>query len=258
MGLTHFPRGLPLLAVLLTACATSTPVVHEGDESAEAVYSWEEARADPSCVVPLCDEARCAVWRCRDLMEVEEPPGVEAPAVVLTKGTYPVVRPLTRPLLRPWTDTGVTTAVREPWEDNPYRWWGHPVAAPTVADPVFEIPWHNWKTREPRVDRQLRHWQCGLRPKEPYEKHHLFPQAREFAIWFKRREIDIHAFTIRLPKSFHQWLHSGGPNGGQWNEAWRQFRKGKQEATAEEMWAFAGELMSRFGVNGPLVPYYCD
>jgi len=32
----------------------------------------------------------------------------------------------------------------------------------------------------------------------------------------------------------------------------------KQEATAEEMWAFAGELMSRFGVNGPLVPYYCD
>jgi hypothetical protein len=24
------------------------------------------------------------------------------------------------------------------------------------------------------------------------------------------------------------------------------------------MWAFAGELMSRFGVNGPLVPYYCD
>ncbi len=258
MGLTHFPRGLPLLAVLLTACATSTPVVHEGDEAAEAVYSWEEARADPSCVVPLCDEARCAVWRCRDVMEVEEPPGVEAPAVVLTKGTYPVVRPLTRPLLRPWTDTGVTTAVREPWEDNPLRWWGHPVAAPSVADPVFEIPWHNWKTREPRVARQLRHWQCSLRPKEPYEKHHIFPQEGRLALWFKAQKIDIHAFTLRLPKSFHQWLHSGGPDGGQWNEAWRQFRRQKEEATAEEMWAFAGELMSRFGVNGPLVPYYCD
>jgi len=260
MGLTHFPRGLPLLAVLLTACATSTPVVHEGDEAAEAVYSWEEARADPSCVVLLCDEARCAVWRCRDVMEVEVPLGVEAPAVVLTKGTYPVVRPLTRPLLRPWTDTGVTTAVREPWEDNPYRWWGHPVAAPTVADPVFEIPWHNWKTREPRVDRQLRHWQCSLRPNEPYEKHHIFPQEEALARWFGRQSIDIHAFTIRLPKGFHQWLHSGGPNGGQWNEAeaWRQFRREKEWANAEQMWAFAGELMSRFGVNGPLVPYYCD
>jgi uncharacterized lipoprotein (TIGR02269 family) len=208
MGSTHFSRGLPLLAVLLTACATLTPLVHEGDEAAEAVSSWEEARADPSCVVPLCDEERCAVWRCRDVVEVEAPRGVEAPA--------------------------------------------------TVADPVFEIPWHNWKTREPRVARHLRHWQCSLRPKEPYEKHHIFPQATEFALWFKRQGIDIHAFTIRLPRSFHQWLHSGGPNGGQWNEAWRQFRRGKQRATAEQMWAFAGELMSRFGVNGPLVPYYCD
>jgi len=259
MGLTHFKHWFPLLAVLLTACATTTPAVHEDDEAADAVYSWEEARADPSCVVPLCDEARCAVWRCQDVVEVEAAGVEEAPSVVLAKGTYPVVvRPLLRPLSRPTTDTHVTTAVREPWEDNPLRWWGHPVAAPTVADPVFEIPWHNWKTREPRVAKQLRHWQCSIRPKEPYEKHHIFPQAVEFALWFKRRGIDIHAFTIRLPKSFHQWLHSGGPNGGQWNEAWRQFRSENLGATAEQMWAFAGELMSRFGVNGPLVPYYCD
>jgi uncharacterized lipoprotein (TIGR02269 family) len=254
MGLTHFKHWFPLLAVLLTACVASTPVVHGSDEASDAVSSWEEARADPSCVVPLCDEERCAIWRCRDVVEVEAPRVVEAPAVVLAKGTYPVVRPLQRP----WTDTGVSTAVREPWEGNPIRWWGHPVAAPTVADPVFEIPWHNWKTREPRVAKQLRHWQCSLRPKEPYEKHHIFPQAMEFALWFKRQGIDIHAFTIRLPKSFHQWLHSGGSSGGQWNAAWRQFQSENLGATAEEMWAFAGELMSRFGVNGPLVPYYCD
>jgi hypothetical protein len=49
-----------------------------------------------------------------------------------------------------------------------------------------------------------------------------------------------------------------GPNGGQWNEAWRRFQDDNQGATAAQMWAFAGELMSRFGVNGPLVPYYCD
>ncbi|WP_309891422.1 hypothetical protein [Archangium sp.] len=116
------------------------------------MYSWEEGRADPSCVVPLCDEERCAIWRCRDVVEVETAGVKESPSVVLVKGTYPVVvRPLLRPLSRPSTDTEVTTAVREPWEPNPNRWWGHPVAAPTVADPVFEIPWHNWKTREPRV-----------------------------------------------------------------------------------------------------------
>jgi len=39
MGLTHLSRGLPLLAVLLTACATSTPVVHESDAAPDAVYS---------------------------------------------------------------------------------------------------------------------------------------------------------------------------------------------------------------------------
>jgi uncharacterized lipoprotein (TIGR02269 family) len=127
-----------------------------------------------------------------------------------------------------------------------------------VADPVFEIPWHNWKTREPRVARQLRHWQCSISPKEPYEKHHIFPQEPLLALWFTAQKIDIHAFTIRIPKSFHQWLHSGGPNGGQWNEAWRQFQRGNRGANAEQMWAFAGELMARFGVNGPLVPYYCD
>ncbi len=261
MGLRYLFRGLPLLAVLLTACATATPVVHEGEEAPDAVDSWEEARADPSCVVPLCDEERCAVWRCRDVVEVESAAAgvAEVPSVVLAKGTYPVVvRPLLRPLSRPSTGTDVTTAVREPWEPNPNRWWGQPVAAPTVADPVFEIPWHNWKTREPRVAKQLRHWQCSIRPKEPYEKHHIFPQAAYLARWFTRRKIDIHAFTIRLPRSFHQWLHSGGPDGGQWNEAWRQFHDNNRGATAEQMWAFAGELMSRFGVNGPLVPYYCD
>ncbi|WP_395808008.1 DUF2380 domain-containing protein [Archangium minus] len=70
---------------------------------------------------------------------------------------------------------------------------------------------------------------------------------------------DIHAFTVRVPKSFHQWLHSGGPAGGQWNEAWRQFMDlNRNTAKAEDIWRFAGELLVRFGVNGPFVPYSCD
>ncbi|MFL5353421.1 hypothetical protein [Archangium sp.] len=55
-----FPRSLALFCVLLSACATTRSAgPAEEIEATDAVYSWEEARADPSCVVPLCDAERC-------------------------------------------------------------------------------------------------------------------------------------------------------------------------------------------------------
>ncbi|MFL5352326.1 TIGR02269 family lipoprotein, partial [Archangium sp.] len=124
--------------------------------------------------------------------------------------------------------------------------------------PVFEIPWHNWKPQERLAFKDYRSF-CITRPREPFEKHHIFPQQPVLARWFDRNHIDIHAYTVRVPKSFHTWLHSGGPAGGQWNEAWRQFmRKKGSLATTEDIWRFAGELMIRFGVNGPFVSYDCD
>jgi uncharacterized lipoprotein (TIGR02269 family) len=225
MTLLTFKRWLALLGVLLTACATSSPTVHAGDVPG-TVASWEAARTDPSCVVPLCDEEGCALWRCRDLVEVDENP------IVLARGTV---------------------GLRPPLVGHPSRWWGIPQAAPGRAEPVFEIPWHNWKLREQHARRP--HPLACMLPPEPLEKHHIFPQQKDLAKWFDRQGIDIHAFTIPLRKSVHSWLHSGGPKGGQWNEAWRQFKANNEGATAEEMWRFAGELMSRFGVLGPFVPY---
>ncbi|MGZ3457455.1 MAG: SitA6 family polymorphic toxin lipoprotein, partial [Archangium sp.] len=144
-----------------------------------------------------------------------------------------------------------------PAPSNASRWWGIRLDVPSV-EPIFEIPWNNWKVRQ-RLDLKEYRVYCIPRPQEPFEKHHIFPQEEDLAKWFKEQGIDIHAFTIRLPQSFHQWLHSGGPRGGQWNEAWRQFVREKGEnAKQEDIWRFAGELMMRFGVNGPLVPYYCD
>lgn len=221
-------RWLVLLGALLTACAASTPVPREEDEALEPVASLEEAREDPSCVVPLCDEAGCKLWRCRDV-------GEEAHPIVLARG----------PLVQ-----------RPPMVGSPSRWWGYPVAAPTDAEPVFEIPWHNWNFRGQQAPRPILP-RC-IPPKEPLEKHHIFPQEERLATWFEGKGIDIHAFTIRVPKSFHTWLHSGGPKGGQWNEAWREFRKKNDKANADEIWRFAGELMIRFGVNGHFVHYYCD
>ncbi|WNG43447.1 TIGR02269 family lipoprotein [Archangium minus] len=236
-GLSLLPsiRWLALLCVLMAACATSAPGVREDDETPDAVSSWEEARADPSCVVPLCDEARCALWRCRDLVEVDDAP---APAVVLTRGPMP-------------------QAMRPPLVGSPSRWWGRTLATPTYEEPVFEIPWHNWKSRE-QGTLQPRHPLACMLPPEPLEKHHIFPQARDLAEWFDTKGINIHAFTISLPRSFHRRLHSGGPKGGQWNEAWRQFQEQNQGASTKEIWKFAFELMFLFKVNGSFVPYCQD
>jgi uncharacterized lipoprotein (TIGR02269 family) len=229
MSLPMSKRWPALLGLLLTACATTFPTGSEGDETLGPTSSWEEARTDPSCVVPLCDEVGCGLWRCLDLVEVDPH------AVVLARG--PV-------LLRP------------PMVGSPSRWWGRSLAAPTRLEPVFEIPWRNWKTRNQPTFKDFP--LVCLPPREPLEKHHIFPQQRELAIWFRIKNIDIHAYTLRLPKSFHSWLHSGGSPGGQWNEAWRQFKEKNDGASPEEIWRFAFELMARFGVNGPLVPYYCQ
>ncbi|OJT23875.1 hypothetical protein BO221_18105 [Archangium sp. Cb G35] len=217
-----------LFGVMLSACVTSPPAPREDDEALDAVSSWEEVRADTSCVVPLCDEAGCAVWRCRDLEEVDP---------------HPVLPALAHGALRP--------------PPNPTRWWGRSLAAPGGKEPVFEIPWHNWNIRGQYAARALRP-PC-IPSREPIEKHHIFPQEKFLAEWFKDKGINIHAFTMRLPKSFHSWLHSGGPRGGQWNEAWRQFVIQNQEtATLEDIWRHAFELMERFYLNGSLVSYYCE
>lgn len=192
-------------------------------------------------MVPLCDSERCAVWRCQDVGEVEAHPVLLAQAMV---PAIPEVEP--EPLLH------------LPVAEDASRWWGVPLGASAEAAPVFEIPWHNWKAHARDAFRQYRLY-CVVPPDEPFEKHHIFPQQKVLAEWFESRRIDIHAYTLRLPRSFHRWLHSGGPDGGQWNEAWRQFmEEHRNTATAADMWKFAGELMSRFGVNGPLVPYNCD
>jgi uncharacterized lipoprotein (TIGR02269 family) len=219
-------KWLALLGVLLSACVTS-PTLREDDEALDVVYSWDEARADSSCVVPLCDGEHCAVWRCQDLLEVDPHP------VVLAKGTL---------TLRP--------------PNNPTRWWGRPLVAPAGTEPVFEIPWHNWNIRGQYAARALRP-PC-IPSREPLEKHHIFPQEKFLAEWFERKGIKIHAFTMRIPKSFHSWLHSGGPRGGQWNEAWRQFViQSDDNTTPEDIWRFAFELMNRFYLNGSFVSYYC-
>jgi uncharacterized lipoprotein (TIGR02269 family) len=88
-------------------------------------------------------------------------------------------------------------------------------------------------------------------------KHHLFPQAPDLAVWFKKNDIDPHQWTMVIPEHVHLRIHRGGARGGLWNQAWRQFRDANRDRIVPpaELLAKAFELAYRFDIVGPLVPY---
>nr|WP_141325786.1 TIGR02269 family lipoprotein [Myxococcus sp. AB025B] len=98
-------------------------------------------------------------------------------------------------------------------------------------------------------------------PREPGKlvHHHLFPQQPELAQWFRANGVDIHKFTILIPEHIHRKIHSGTGRGGLWNQAWRNYRTSKSKqgglVTPEELHRKAVELIFRFELTGPVVPY---
>jgi RHS repeat-associated protein len=91
-------------------------------------------------------------------------------------------------------------------------------------------------------------------PRDPF--HHIFPQRADLAAEFQARGINPHDFTMQIPKPLHQQIHSGGPRGGQWNQAWDDYFKANPSATATDVYKEAGRLIYQFDVpGGPVVPY---
>jgi uncharacterized lipoprotein (TIGR02269 family) len=88
-------------------------------------------------------------------------------------------------------------------------------------------------------------------------KHHLFPQQDYLAKWFKARGVDIHQYTMLIPEHIHREIHSGTGRGGQWNQAWREYWSSnyRREVTPEELHRKAVELIFRFELTGPVMPY---
>jgi hypothetical protein len=103
----------------------------------------------------------------------------------------------------------------------------------------------------------------GLLTEDKTQLHHLFPQS--FRTWFGNRGIEIDKYTIPLERSTHlAGIHGRGgfvgPGNvmlpGRWNALWRTFIQQNPNATAEEVYKHAGELMDQFGLNHlPIVPY---
>ena len=211
----------PLWVCLLTACMTADFAVQEAVEPPERVASWEEGCEDARTLLPLCDEEgeACGLYRCRDVVPRE--------VLLAQRGGGPLFIPM--------------------GPASPRRWWRRPLWPPRGAQPVFTFRFNRHLDPKPPLP---------ALPPGRWVRHHLFPQAEELKLWFHNQGIpNIHHFTMLIPEHIHLRIHSGGPRGGLWNEAWRRFRQANRSATPEEIYRHAGELIFRFNLAGPIVPY---
>jgi uncharacterized lipoprotein (TIGR02269 family) len=184
----------------------------------EAPVECDDPEEDP-CVTLLCLGDACGFYRCEDM-----PSDVEL-------ARFPGARP---PAAAPGS--------------GPRRNWGGAGKLPGGAVMVFP----NWNGGPERIIPPSRQLTAGR-----WEKHHIFPQARDLAEWFEGQGVKIHHYTMPIPRDLHQRIHTPGGSGGLWNQAWRDYMRGNQRATPEEIYKHAGELIYRFQLlGGPIQPYY--
>jgi uncharacterized lipoprotein (TIGR02269 family) len=208
--------GLVLLCVFLAACASTDASRWEPPEP-EAI-SWDEGCQDTTTLELLCSGDTCALFRCRDLIDVTEVSAGEA-------------EPARWPGLRP------PGGFRRGWR-LPRR----------GADPVFVIRWSNHPAPNQPNRRPL--------SLDLLVKHHIFSQAPDLAEWFRLQGINIHQYTLLISRGVHLRIHSGGSRGGMWNAEWRHFRDTRGNASPEEIWQHAIKLIIKYDLTGAqMVPY---
>jgi uncharacterized lipoprotein (TIGR02269 family) len=215
--------SLALVSLLLTACATSSPIPHAWESAAQDdITACDDSDAD-TCVVMACDEGECGVFDCEDVNPEELAHMPRGHGTELAQFYRPPFRsPGTQ---RNWRRAGLRDGVQ-----------------PRMT---FHFQYrHGFLPAFPRLEGKL-------------VRHHLFPQAREFREWFKNSGINIHEWTLLLPEQVHLRIHRGA-SGGPWNEAWRQFKEASQgrQVSREELMRKAFEFALRFDIVGPVLPYY--
>jgi uncharacterized lipoprotein (TIGR02269 family) len=211
---------------LVSACATSHPVVRAWEEAAPAPGC--ESPEEDSCVTLACEEYLCGFFRCEDVVVVEAPrPEVERVQFV-----------------RPGLPMGAPRSG---------RWWRRSPGLRDGAEPVMTFRWYAASQPLPLPPRPPLSLPSGR-----FQKHHIFPQAEDLALWFKGRGINIHDYTLLIPEHVHRRIHAGGPYGGLWNESWREFRKANRDRapSREDIYRHAGALIYRFELTGPVQPYF--
>ncbi|WPB78479.1 TIGR02269 family lipoprotein [Archangium violaceum] len=207
---------------LLAACVTSNSAAPESNETPEVVTSWEAGCEDERSLVLLCreDGEECGFFRCREVVPRDE-------VLLASRGGGILYIPGPAPA--------------------PRGWRGRPIGWPRGTRPVLTFRFNRHFDPKPP--------QLALPPGR-WVKHHIFPQAEGLARWFQRQGVsDIHQFTLLIPEYVHIRIHSKGPRGGLWNMAWQQFKDANPSAPPEAIYRHAGELIFRFELTGPVVPY---
>lgn len=210
------PAGWVAFVGVLLAACASTNASLPEEEPQKV--SWEEGCQDNTTLELVCSENTCAFFRCRDLTEV--------------RGATPSqIEPARWPGLRP-----------------PGGWRRGGRLPRPGAEPVFRIRWHNHPAPALPSQRPL--------PRDRLVKHHIFPQAPDLAAWFQQQGLNIHQYTLLIPREVHIRIHNGGQRGGRWNEEWRHFTRGRLRATPEEIWQHAIKLIVKYDLTGAsMVPY---
>ncbi|WP_224243318.1 SitA6 family polymorphic toxin lipoprotein [Hyalangium gracile] len=216
-----------LVASVLAACATTQLPVSESadDDDAGEVVSFEEACAEDSSLLVLCDGRQCGVYRCREVVE-----HVGAGRVVLTRGGA---------VVRPGSSAGAQ------------RYWGSAQQLPGDSRPVFTIPWGPKPPLLPSQQHELE--EAAKERSKPHERHHIF--SRAFREWFTERGINIDEYVMPLEVEKHRSIHRG-EKGGPWNAAWDKWIRKNRGAQKEEIFRYAGQLIYEFELFGPVVPYW--
>jgi len=212
----------------LVACATTRPLELESAPDADEgdALSFEEACAQGSSLLAMCDGSQCGLYRCREVME-----HVFVRSVVLTRGGL-------LPLLGS--------------QAGAQRHWGSAQELPQDTRPVFIIPWGYKPPLLPSQTAMLE--EAAKERRKPHEKHHIFPQA--FKEWFGKQGIPVDEYVIPLEVEKHRSIHRG-ERGGPWNEAWRKFINPRLAgAPKEEIYRYAGQLIYEFQLFGPVIPYW--
>ncbi|WP_074951600.1 TIGR02269 family lipoprotein [Myxococcus fulvus] len=208
-----------VLAVSWLGCSSAPrPLVQAAWDTAEVEC---DAPAEDQCVTVLCQEDVCGIYRCESLsaeIELARFPPSRPPAAAAAPGS------------------------------GPRRNWGGAQRLPPGSIMTFPN-WNGAPTQYIPPSHQL--------PRGRWEKHHIFPQSQDLAIWFERQGVKIHDYTMPIPLSVHRRIHDGTGRGGAWNDAWRDYMSARPFATPEEIFRHAGELIHRFELmGGPLQPYY--
>ncbi|WP_164015702.1 TIGR02269 family lipoprotein [Pyxidicoccus trucidator] len=211
---------LALATVLLAACGSSSPSLRAWDE-ADGPASCEQEDSD-QCVAIACEDETCGIFDCEDVASEAVASAPLSPRVELAQ------------------------AYRTPWRPPAFRNWRSTGIRPGA---------------QPRMTFHFRYRQ-GFLPalrQEPGKrvKHHLFPQEPQLADWFRQLGVDIHKFTMLIPEHIHREIHSGTGRGGNWNQAWREYHAANQRRRVppDELHRKAVELIFRFELTGPVIPY---